>query len=244
MATQETRSGDNARLAARVAQAAGATGVILLSDIDGLYTANPASDPAATLVPRVERLDAQIMAMADDRSGSGLGSGGMISKLQAARIATRAGVALAIVSGKRDHPLAAFGADGRGTLFEPESGARAKRAWLAGRLTVKGRIHVDAGAATALAAGKSLLAAGARSVEGRFSRGDVVDIVDGEGVPVARGLCEYDAADAARIAGHRSVSQAAILGYAPRSALVHRDHMVLLGDWRRPVPPRPPFTPQ
>jgi glutamate 5-kinase len=230
VATAEIRFGDNDRLAARVAQAAGAAGVILLSDIDGLYTANPGVDPTATLVPRVARLDAAVMAMADNRSASGLGSGGMISKLQAARIATRAGVALAIVSGKRDHPLAAFDADGRGTLFEAERGARGKRAWLAGRLTVKGRIHIDDGAVGALTAGNSLLAAGARAVDGQFGRGDVIDIVDAEGRAVARGLSEYDADDAARIVGSRSDAQAAILGYAPRSALVHRDHLVLLGE--------------
>ncbi len=230
VATSEIRFGDNDRLAARVAQAAGATGVILLSDIDGLYTANPGVDPNAVLVPRVAQVDAGVMAMADGGSASGLGSGGMISKLQAARIATRAGVALAIVTGKRDRPLSAFDADGRGTLFEPRQGAGAKRGWLAGRLTVKGRIHVDAGAVSALRSGKSLLAAGARAVDGRFSRGDVVDIIDEDGEAVARGLVEYDTDDAARIAGHRSASHADILGYAPRSALVHRDHLVMLRE--------------
>lgn len=228
VATAEIRFGDNDRLAARVAQAADAQGVILLSDIDGLYTANPHSDPTATLVPRVARLDAEVMAMADAHSASGMGSGGMISKLQAARIASRAGVALAIITGRRDNPLAAFDADGRGTLFEAATGARAKRAWLAGRLTVKGRILVDDGAVTALGKGKSLLAAGARAVEGRFERGAVVDIVGPDGRAVARGLSEYSAADAARIAGRRSDAHAGILGYAPRSALVHRDHLVML----------------
>ncbi len=228
VATAEIRFGDNDRLAARVAQAADAQGVILLSDIDGLYTANPHSDPTATLVPRVPRLDAEVMAMADARSASGMGSGGMISKLQAARIASGAGVALAIITGRRDNPLAAFDADGRGTLFEPATGARAKRAWLAGRLTVKGRILVDDGAVGALGKGKSLLAAGARAVEGRFERGDVVDIIGPDGRAVARGLSEYPATDAASIAGKRSNTHADILGYAPRSALVHRDHLVML----------------
>lgn len=228
VATAEIRFGDNDRLAARVAQAAGAEGVILLSDIDGLYTANPAADPDARFVEQVEAIDDKIMAMADARSGSGLGSGGMISKLQAAKIATQAGVHLAIASGKIDRPLSAFATTRRGTVFVAPEKARAKKAWLAGRLTVKGQIHVDAGAASALRQGKSLLAAGARRIEGRFERGDPVDIVGPDGQAIARGLAEYDAPDAKKIAGERSDAQAALLGYAPRSALVHRDHMVML----------------
>lgn len=228
VATAEIRFGDNDRLAARVAQAAGAEGVILLSDIDGLYTANPAADPDARFVETVEAIDDKIMAMADARSGSGLGSGGMISKLQAAKIATQAGAHLAIASGKIERPLSAFAASGRGTVFVAPEKARAKKAWLAGRLTVKGQIHVDAGAASALRQGKSLLAAGARRIEGRFERGDPVDIVGPDGQAIARGLAEYDAPDAKKIAGQRSDAQAALLGYAPRSALVHRDHMVML----------------
>ena len=177
VATEEIRFGDNDRLAARIGQAADAQGVILLSDIDGLYTANPHRDPAAQLVPEVIRIDARIRAMADGGSASGMGSGGMISKLEAARIAQSSGTHLAIISGKRDNPLAAFAADGRGTVFVGGKTGGARKSWLAGRLTVKGRIMVDAGAATALAAGRSLLAAGATGVEGRFSRGDVVNIV-------------------------------------------------------------------
>lgn len=228
VATEEIRFGDNDRLAARIGQAADAQGVILLSDIDGLYTANPHRDPAAKLVPEVRRVDARIRAMADADSASGMGSGGMVSKLEAARIAQRSGAHLAIISGKRDHPLAAFDADGRGTVFVGEKIGSARKAWLAGRLTAKGRIIVDAGAAGALAQGKSLLAAGAIAVDGRFARGDVVDIVTAEGHAFARGLVEYDAADAARIVGQRNAAHEAILGYTPRSALVHRDHMVML----------------
>jgi len=228
VATTEIRFGDNDRLAARIGQAAHAQGVILLSDIDGLYTANPARDPDATLVPEVTRIDARIRAMADGGSASGMGSGGMISKLEAARIAMSAGAHLAIISGKVDRPLSAFAHGGRGTVFVAEKGASARKAWLAGRLTAKGAIHVDAGAVRALANGRSLLAAGATAVAGRFARGDVVDIVGPDGAPVARGLAEYDADDAARIVGRRSDGQEALLGYAPRAALVHRDHMVLL----------------
>jgi len=152
----------------------------------------------------------------------------MVSKLEAARIAQHSGAHLAIISGKRDHPLAAFDADGRGTVFVGEKAGSARKAWLAGRLTAKGKVMVDTGAATALAQGRSLLAAGAVAVEGRFSRGDVVDIVGPDGHAVARGLIEYDAADAGLIVGRRSDALEAILGYSPRSALVHRDHMVLL----------------
>ena len=228
VATEEIRFGDNDRLAARIGQAARASGVILLSDIDGLYTANPGVDPNATLIPEVRTIDAQIMAMADGGSASGMGSGGMVSKLQAARIAVASGIALAIVSGKRDAPLAAFEAVGRGTLFVAGGKGGARKAWLAGRLTARGRITVDAGAAEALRGGRSLLAAGATEVSGAFARGDVVEIADPLGTVLARGLAEYDSADAGRIAGHRSATHAELLGYAPRSALVHRDHLVLV----------------
>ena len=227
VATAEIRFGDNDRLAARTAQAAGAGGVVLLSDIDGLYTANPALDPAAELIPMVERL-AAVEGMADARSGSGLGSGGMVAKVQAARIALAAGVHLAIIDGRVDHPLARFDATARGTVFVAGEGARGRRAWLAGRLTLRGTLHIDAGAAAALAAGKSLLAAGVTRVEGSFERGDPVAIAGPGGAVLARGLAGYDAADAARIAGTKSEAQAALLGYAPRAALVHRDHLVLV----------------
>ena len=228
VATEEIRFGDNDRLAARIAQAAGAGGVILLSDVDGLYTANPMRDPSATLIPEVTRIDARILAMADDGSASGMGSGGMVSKLAAARIAQAGGAHLAIVAGTRARPLSAFATDGRGTLFVAERGTRARKAWLAGRLTARGRILVDAGAAAALRRGSSLLAAGATGIEGGFARGDVIEIGDATGAVIARGLAEYDATDAARIVGHRSDAHAALLGYAPRAAMVHRDHLVLL----------------
>ena len=228
VATEEIRFGDNDRLAARIGQAADAQGVILLSDIDGLYTANPHHDPAACLVPEVRRIDARIRSMADAGSASGMGSGGMVSKLEAARIAQHSGAHLAIISGKRDHPLEVFDADGRGTVFVGEKIGSARKAWLAGRLTAKGQVRVDAGAAKALTEGRSLLAAGAVSVGGRFARGDVIDIIGPDDQAIARGLVEYDAADAAKIVGRRSDALELILGYTPRSALVHRDHMVLL----------------
>jgi glutamate 5-kinase len=223
VATAEIRFGDNDRLAARVAQAAGADGVVLLSDIDGLYDRNPAQ-PGAVHIPEVTEIDARIAGMADDGSASGMGSGGMVSKIAAARIATGAGVALAIASGRIERPLST---NARHTIFLPEKRARARKAWLAGRLTAKGVVTVDAGAAQALAGGRSLLAAGAIAVSGDFARGDVVTIAGPEG-PIARGLAEYDAGEMQRLLGRRSEEQEALLGYAPRAALIHRNHMALL----------------
>jgi glutamate 5-kinase len=228
VATEEIRFGDNDRLAARIAQAAGAGGVVLLSDVDGLYTANPKNDPDAKLVESVARIDARIRAMADGGSASGMGSGGMLSKLEAARIATSAGAHLAIANGTHDHPLARLAAGGRATVFTAGPQGKGRKLWLAGRMTARGRITVDAGAQAALAKGSSLLAAGATAVDGKFMRGDVIEILNASGETIARGLAEYDAGDAARIMGLRSDAIAEVLGYAPRSALVHRDQMVLL----------------
>lgn len=224
VATEEIRFGDNDRLAARVAQAAGAKGVVLLSDVDGLYDRNPAL-PGAVHIPRVDRIDAAIEAVADAGSTSGMGSGGMVSKIAAARIANAAGAHLAIASGRGDHPLSTAA---RHTIFIAERGASARKAWLAGGLTACGALHVDVGAAAALAQGKSLLAAGVTRVDGRFVRGDLVAI-EHDGDTIARGLSEYDAGDAVRLLGRRSDEHAVLLGYAPRAALVHRNHMAYLG---------------
>lgn len=229
VATAEIRFGDNDRLAARVGQAAAAQGVILLSDVDGLYTANPQRDPAAQHIPEVARIDARIRAMADSGSGSGMGSGGMISKLEAARIATAAGAHLAILSGHQDRPLTAFASGARATVFIASRVEKARRAWLAGRLTVKGSLIIDAGAAKALGEGRSLLPAGITAVEGRFARGDVVAILGPDGITLAHGLAEYDSAEAQKIMGRRTDALAELLGYAPRAAMVHRDHMVQIG---------------
>jgi glutamate 5-kinase len=227
VATAEIRFGDNDRLAARVAQAARAQGVLLLSDVDGLYTANPHRDPTARRLGEVVRIDARIRAMADGGSASGMGSGGMVSKIEAARIAQAAGAHLAIANGQVDHPIARFVDTGEGTVFVADPVRGGRKMWLAGRMTVRGAIEVDAGAAAALDKGASLLAAGAVMVSGRFDRGDVVEI-RGPAGPIARGLAEYGADEALRIAGRRSADHAGILGYAPRAALVHRDQMVLL----------------
>ncbi len=228
VATAEIRFGDNDRLAARVAQAARADTVILLSDVDGLFTANPAKNANAKRIPVVEAIDASHIAMADGGSASGMGSGGMASKLAAAGIATAAGSDLIIVSGQHDHPLQRLETQDVGTRFVASGGARGAKAWLAGRLTVSGTLHVDGGAVAALQRGASLLPAGVVRTDGAFVRGDVVDIADLDGVVIARGLAEYDAPEAVRILGKKREEIPAILGYAPRSAMVHRDHMVLL----------------
>jgi glutamate 5-kinase len=227
VATQEIRFGDNDRLAARVAQAARASAVLLLSDVDGLYDRNPA-EPGAQLLAEVRGVTSEIHAMATGGSSSGMGSGGMTSKLQAAEIADLAGIALVIGSGLHPAPIARVTGQGIGTLFRPRRKAGARKAWLGGRLRLKGALLVDMGAAAALGRGSSLLAAGITGVEGDFQRGDAVAIRDGEGRVLAHGLAEYDAADCARLVGRQSGDQAAILGYAPRSAVVHRDQLVLL----------------
>jgi glutamate 5-kinase len=228
VATTEIRFGDNDRLAARIAQAARAQCVILLSDVDGLYTADPSTNSTATRIAKVEAITAKIAAMAKGSTSSGMGSGGMASKIEAARIANAAGADLIIVSGKYDRPLTRLANKDCATIFVADKSASARKAWLAGRLTIKGRIIIDAGAIKALTKGASLLAAGATAIEGRFTRGDVVDIVAADGAVLARGLSEYDSSDADRIAGKRSDALEAILGYAPRAALIHRDHMVML----------------
>ncbi|WP_313737761.1 glutamate 5-kinase [Sphingobium yanoikuyae] len=218
VATAEIRFGDNDRLAARIGQAARADAVVLLSDVDGLYTANPHADANAMLIERIERIDARIAAMADTGSASGMGSGGMVSKIQAAQIATGAGAHLAIISGKVDAPLSHWANGGRGSIFlaAESQGAR------------KGRIIVDAGAEAALGKGNSLLPAGVARVEGVFARGDVVDILNQDGRVIARGLIEYDSEAAAKIAGRRSEDIPALLGEMSRTVLVHRDHMAMV----------------
>jgi glutamate 5-kinase len=227
VATAVIRFGDNDRLAARVAQAANADLVLLLSDIDGLYDRHP-REPGAKLVPVVKAVTPKIRAMASGESSSGLGSGGMTSKLQAAQIATRAGIALAILNGTHDAPIAHALAAGTGTLFLPVRSDSARKAWLGGRLAPAGEMRVDKGCAEALRSGASLLAAGIVEVSGTFRRGDLVSVVSMKGEGLAQGLTEYNAADAQLIAGKRGEDQAERLGYAPRSCVIHRDHMVLL----------------
>lgn len=227
VATEEIRFGDNDRLAARVAQAASADGVLLLSDVDGLFDRNP-SDPAAKMLVQVSGVTDEIRAMADGGSASGLGSGGMTSKLQAAEIAERAGIALAIINGTRDYPIKTALDAARGTLFLAQRSDGGRKAWLGGRIDLRGVLTVDAGCGKALAAGSSLLAAGITAIKGNFARGDVVSINGADGRVLAQGLTEYSAEECRAIMGLRDGAQAEKLGYAPRPAVIHRDHMVLL----------------
>ena len=227
IATEEIRFGDNDRLAARVAQVAQAQAVALLSDVDGLYDGDPRSDNSR-LIPLVERVTPDIMEMAVPGIGSGIGSGGMASKLEAAQIADRAGIPLAIINGTHEAPLSRAASDARGTIFAAQRGARARQVWLGGRLAPAGTLTVDAGCAAALADGASLLAAGITGIEGEFRRGDLVVVVDTSGRRMAQGLAEYGAQECRTIMGLSQGQQAVRLGYAPRAAVVHRDHMVLL----------------
>ncbi len=228
VATTEIRFGDNDRLGARVAEMIAADALVLLSDIDGLDTADPRNDPGAAHLPVVERITDEIMAMGGEPP-PGYSSGGMRTKLIAARIATGAGCAMAIALGKRDHPLQALVDGARCTWFLPaEEGRSARKRWIAGSLAPLGTLVVDAGAARALKRGSSLLPAGVRQVDGQFHRGDPVSVRDAEGRELARGLSAYDAEDARRIAGSRSDAIEAILGWRGRDEIVHRDDLVVL----------------
>lgn len=229
VATTEIRYGDNDRLAARVASMTGADLLILLSDIDGLYTAPPVSNPQAQFVERVAAITPQIEAMAG-AAGSELSRGGMVTKIEAGKIATASGAAMAIADGRKLNPVAAVLAGGRATWFDPAgTPVTARKKWISGQLAAAGEIHLDAGAASALARGKSLLPAGVRRVEGDFARGDAVILRGPAGEDLGRGIVAYDADDARRIAGCRSEAIAEKLGYEGRSEMIHRDDMVLRG---------------
>ncbi|HJS84858.1 MAG TPA: glutamate 5-kinase, partial [Acetobacteraceae bacterium] len=228
VATAEIRFGDNDRLAARVAEMVQADQLVLLSDIDGLYSADPKRDPRARHIPVVEALTPEIEAMGGEPP-PGYSSGGMRTKLVAARIATQAGCAMAIALGRSDRPLTALLEGARCTWFlaAPE-GRSARKRWIAGALAPLGALGIDAGAARALAAGSSLLPAGVRRVEGVFERGDPVVVRGPDGTALARGLSAYASADAERIAGHRSDEIEGLLGWRGRDEMIHRDDLVLL----------------
>jgi glutamate 5-kinase len=229
VATAEIRYGDNDRLAARVAQMISADALILLSDIDGLYDRDPRADPAAKHIAEVIHIDAAIEAMAGGvNAAAGVGSGGMRTKLEAAKIATAAGCAVAITRGQEHNPLARLHAGARATWFVAHASPQAAyKAWIAGHLAPQGALVVDAGAAKALRAGKSLLPAGVSEVRGAFEKGDAVRILGPDGADLGCGLARYDAADAVRIKGLHSGAIAEILGYADGAALVHADDLVL-----------------
>lgn len=227
VATEEIRYGDNDRLAARVAQLVMADALILLSDVDGLYTADPGSGDAAEHIPEVRKITEDIQAMAGE-TRSDIGSGGMSTKVQAARIATHAGCSTVIASGVIERPLESLASGGTCTIFRAEgTPASARKQWLAGVLEVCGELRLDEGAANALNDGKSLLPVGVVEVVGNFRRGDVVTLVDAQGNELGRGLAEYSSEEATRLAGCHSGQIEERLGYRGRSVMVHRDELVL-----------------
>lgn len=227
VATSEIRYGDNDRLAARVAVMAGSDLLVLLSDVDGLYTANPQTDPSARHVPNVPRITAEVEDMAGG-AASNLSRGGMRTKVQAAKIATTGGCAMVIADGRKEYPLRQLREGGRHTRFDAAtSPANARKAWIAGHIDVEGTITIDGGAEAALRQGRSLLAAGVVAVGGSFTRGSTIALLDTDGHEIGRGLAAYNADDARAITGLRSSAIEAVLGHPPRSAVVHRDDLVL-----------------
>ncbi|WP_051540915.1 glutamate 5-kinase [Ahrensia sp. 13_GOM-1096m] len=228
VATSEIRYGDNDRLAARVATMMNADLLILLSDIDGLYTAPPALNPDAVHLPIIDTITPEIEAMAGS-AASELSRGGMRTKIDAGKIATHAGTAMIIAKGEAQNPLQSLQDGARFTLFKPSTTpVSAWKNWIAGQLEPQGKLIIDEGARGALLSGKSLLAAGVKSAEGDFQRGDTVAILlEGSNIEVARGLSSYSSHEAQLITGRRSSDIETILGYAPRAAMVHRDDMVI-----------------
>ena len=226
VATDEIRYGDNDRLAAQVAVTVGADQLILLSDVDGFYSANPQQDATAIHFPVIDRITPQIEAMAGD-AGSGLSKGGMKTKLMAAKTATASGCAMAITEGSAQRPLHALENGARATWFTAQLDPQAARKrWIAA-MKPRGEVMLDAGAVQALNGGKSLLPAGVTSVSGRFGRGDPVAILGPDGAILGQGLIRYTAQESALILGHRSDEIEALLGYPGRAALIHRDDMAL-----------------
>ncbi|MFQ5562300.1 MAG: glutamate 5-kinase [Parvularculaceae bacterium] len=238
VATAEIRYGDNDRLAAHAAQMAGADLLVLFSDIDGLYEADPRVQPGAAHIPVVEQITPEIAAMAggpNRRSESG--TGGMETKIEAAKIATAAGAAAIIAQGDRPHPIAALAEGARATFFKPRtSPERARRRWIGGRLKPAGAVHVDAGAVAALTRGASLLPAGVMRVEGNFAKGDAVAVYGPDAELLGHGLCAYDAGEARLILGRKSEDIETILGYRRQSAIIHRDDLALAWQLDKEAP--------
>ncbi len=227
VATSEIRYGDNDRLAARVATMMTADLLVLFSDIDGLYSAPPQLDPNAQFIERIEVITPEIEAMAGD-VGTELSRGGMVTKIEAAKIAVGAGTTMVITSGKKMNPISALASGGMASWFAPSGNpVSARKKWIAGQLGVAGQLHLDAGAEKALRSGKSLLPAGVRNVEGHFERGDVVAIHNAEGIEIGRGLVAYDSHQARKLMGCQSGEIEKLLGFKGRSEMIHRDVLAL-----------------
>ncbi len=242
VATAEIRYGDNDRLAARVAQMVGADCLVLLSDVEGLYSADPNREPGARFIHEVPQITPEIEAMAG-RSASQVGSGGMTAKIAAARIAVAAGCHMCIAAGVHRHPLRRIEEGADCTWFVPSATpAAARKQWIAGTLRPAGALTIDAGALRALLEGRSLLPAGVTGARGRFDRGDTVSVLAADGAEIARGMVAYSDVDAARIMGRKSSEIADILGFRGRDEMIHRDDLVLMrqGLSTEPVPaPQP-----
>ncbi len=225
--TEEIRYGDNDRLAARVAQLVMADALLLLSDVDGFYSADPGTDSNAQHIPEITSISTETLAMAGE-TRSDIGSGGMSTKVQAARIATHAGCSTIIASGVVDRPVKTLLNGARCSIFRAQgTPAVARKQWLAGALEVNGILVIDAGAAEALREGNSLLPVGIAAVQGDFRRGDIVTLADGGGTELGRGLAEYSSSEASRLLGCRSEQIEERLGYRGRSVMIHRDELVL-----------------
>lgn len=231
VATAELRYGDNDRLAARVAQMCDADLLILLSDVDGLYSADPSRVPDARLIAHVAAITPDIEALGGEPGKAGTGTGGMASKIAAARIAARAGIATIIAAGAEDDPLDRLTKGAPHTVFAPEtSRTTARRNWISGAVAPRGTLYLDAGAVAAIRSGKSLLPAGIAQVEGGFSRGETVALADPDGAVLAKGITAYGADELRRIAGLRSADIEAILGYRRGVAAIHVNDLVLEGQ--------------
>ncbi|MCI5044827.1 MAG: glutamate 5-kinase [Aquisalinus sp.] len=235
IATSEIRYGDNDRLAAHAAQLSEADTLVILSDVDGLYTSDPNTDPAATLVPVVKKITPEIEALATGPNlRAGVGSGGMFSKIVAAKIAGRNGCATIIAQGRKKNPLAALLNGQPATLIEPSSSPEnARRQWIAGRLQSMGEIRLDTGAVAALRAGKSLLPAGVTDATGNFARGDAVSLLDPAGSVIAQGLAAWSAEEINTIAGLKSDEIEKKIGYKRRPAIVEKNDLVLMEQDRK-----------
>jgi glutamate 5-kinase len=228
VATTEIRYGDNDRLAARVAQMTSADCLLLLSDVAGLYTADPNREPNARLIPEIREITPDIEAMGGG-SASAVGSGGMATKIAAAKIATAAGCSMAIAAGAPLHPVRRLEEGAECSWFLPaQNPENARKQWIAGALRPTGAVTIDAGALQALRSGKSLLPAGVIAVNGRFARGDTVSVLDRDGNEFARGMIAYSDRDAVRILGKRSADIEALLGFRGRDEMIHRDDLVIM----------------
>ena len=227
VATSEIRYGDNDRLAARVAGMISADCLVLLSDVDGVYTRDPSLGKGGKLIPEIPELTPEIWAMAGD-SGSALSRGGMVTKLEAARMAQAAGAHMVITSGKPLRPLSRLQAGSKCTWVPAhEAPMAARKKWISGSLKPRGALIVDEGAARALMSGKSLLSAGISAVEGAFDKGDAVRVLDPQNREIGRGISAYNHHEADRISGHGSAQIEEILGYAGRAEIIHRDDLVI-----------------